>query len=46
MLYKARNEAIKIYDDYSSMISETKAKANKGTGLKHEHLNKYFKECQ
>ena len=36
MLYKARNEAIKFYDDYSSMISEakTKSKANEGTGLK------------
>ena len=36
MLYKARNEAIKFYDDYSSMMSEAKAKAkaNKGTGLK------------
>ena len=38
MLYKARNEAIKFYDDYSAMMSETKykAKQNKteGTGLK------------
>ena len=36
MLYKARNEAIKFYDDYSSMISEakTKSKTTKGTGLK------------
>ena len=36
MLYKARNEAIKFYDDYSSMMSEAKAKAKatKGTGLK------------
>ena len=36
MLYKARNEAIKFYDDYSLMMSEakTKAKAIKGTGLK------------
>ena len=36
MLYKARTEAIKFYDDYSSMMSETKAKAKatKGTGLK------------
>ena len=32
MLYKARNEAIKFYDDYSSM-SEPKAKATKGPGL-------------
>ena len=24
MLYKARNQAIKFYDDYSSMISEAK----------------------
>ena len=34
MLYKARNEAIKFYDDYSSMMSEAKYKATKGTGLK------------
>ena len=34
MLYKARNEAIKFYDDYSSMMSETKYKATKRTGLK------------
>ena len=35
MLYKARNEAIKFYDDYSSMMSEakSKSKATKGTGL-------------
>ena len=34
MLYKARNEAITFYDDYSLMLSEAKAKATKGTGLK------------
>ena len=38
MLYKARNEAIKFYDDYSLMMSEAKTKAKqnetKGTGLK------------
>ena len=36
MLYKARNEAIKFYDDYSSIMSEAKAKAKvtKETGLK------------
>ena len=33
-LYKARNEAIKFYDDYSLMMSEAKTKATKGTGLK------------
>ena len=27
MLYKARNEAIKFYDNYSLMMSETKSKA-------------------
>ena len=31
MLYKARNEGIKLYDDYSSKASEAK---NKGKGLK------------
>ena len=34
MLYKARNEAIKFYDYYSSMMFEAKLKATKGTGLK------------
>ena len=36
MLYKARSETIKFYDDYSSMMSQAnaKAKATKGTGLK------------
>ena len=34
MLYKARNEAIKLFDDYSLMISEAKSKTTKGTGLK------------
>ena len=33
-LYKARNEAIKFYDDYSLMMSEAKNKATKGTRLK------------
>ena len=31
MLYKARKEAIKLYDDYSSMVSESKTKAIKAT---------------
>ena len=38
MLYKARNEAIKFYDDYSLMMPEAKSKAKqnetKGRGLK------------
>ena len=36
MLYKSRSEAINCYDNYSSMISEAKAKtkATKGTRLK------------
>ena len=34
MLYKARNEAIKFYDDHSLMMSEAKTKATKGTGFK------------
>ena len=38
MLYKPRNEAIKIYDDYSLMMSKAKTKSKqnetKGTGLK------------
>ena len=35
MVYKARNEAIKLFDEYSLMASESKNKAkNKGKGLK------------
>ena len=34
MFYRSKNEAIKFYDDYSSMMSEAKYKATKGTGLK------------
>ena len=34
MTYKTRNEPIKLYDRYSSMMSEAKPKATKGTGLK------------
>ena len=38
MLYKAKNETIKFYDDYSLMMSEAKSKAKKdetkGKGLK------------
>ena len=39
MLYKARNEAIKFYNDYSLMMSEAKTKwkqnnTTKGKGLK------------
>ena len=33
MLSKARNEAIKFYDDYSLMEPEAKNKATKGTGV-------------
>ena len=33
MLYKARNEAIKFYDDYSLMMS-AKQNETKGTGIK------------
>ena len=39
MLYKARNEAIKLYDNYSLIMSQAKTKAKqnktKGTGLKY-----------
>ena len=34
MLYKARKKVMKFYDDYSSMVSEAKNKATKGTELK------------
>ena len=34
MFYRSKNEAIKVYDDYSAMMSEAKYKATKGTGLK------------
>ena len=35
MLYKAKNEAIEFFDEYSSMVSEAKDKArNEGKGFK------------
>ena len=34
MLHKARNEAIKFYDDYSLIVPEAKNKVIIGTGLK------------
>ena len=34
MLYKTRNNVITFFDDYSSMVSEAKHEANKGTRLK------------
>ena len=34
MFYNARNNVIKFFDDYSSMVAEAKHKATKGTGLK------------
>ena len=34
MLYKARNSVIEFFGDYSSIVSEPKPKATKGTGLK------------
>ena len=34
MLYKARNSVIDFFHDYSSVVSEAKLKATKGTGLK------------
>ena len=34
MLYKARNNVIEFFDDYSSIVSEAKLKANEVTGLK------------
>ena len=35
MLYKAREEAIKFYDDYSLMVSEAKIKRLKELDLKY-----------
>ena len=47
IFYRSRNEAIKFYDDYSSVMSEAEYKATKGTGLKiNFHLNKCFKDYQ
>ena len=34
MLYNARKETINFFDDYSSMMSESKNKTTEGTGLK------------
>ena len=34
MLYKARNNFIELFDDYSAMVSEAKLKTTKITRLK------------
>ena len=34
MLYKAWNNVIELFDDYSPMVSEAKLESTKGTGLK------------
>ena len=34
MVYKAKNNVIQFFDDYSSMLSEAKRKTTKRTGLK------------
>ena len=34
MLYRARDKAVKFYDEYPLMMSEAKYRATKGTGLK------------
>ena len=34
MLYKARKNFVKFFDDYSSMLSKAKHEATKGSGLK------------
>ena len=34
MLYKARNNVVEFFNDYSLMVSEAKNKATKGTELK------------
>ena len=34
MLYKARNSAIELFNDYSSIVSKATLKATKGMGLK------------
>ena len=34
MVYKARNNSIKFFDDYSSMVSPAKLEVTKETGLK------------
>ena len=34
MLYKAKNSAIELFDDYSSIVSKAKLKVTKGTRLK------------
>ena len=34
MVYKAKNNSMKFFDDYSSIVSDKKHEATKGTGLK------------
>ena len=44
MLCKARNNIIEFFDDYSSILSEAKLKATKGTGLEILTPKKCFKD--
>ena len=46
MLYKARNDAIKFYDDYSLICLKQNLKQLKEQELQCELLNKCFKDCQ
>ena len=46
MLFDARNEAIKFYDDYSLKMSEAKNKATKETVLKILTPKQSFKDYQ
>ena len=45
MLYKLLNEAIKFYDDCSSMVSEAKNKATKATGLEILTQKQMLQDC-
>ena len=46
ILYKARSNVIKFYDDYSSMVFEAKHEGTKGKGLKILTSSKCFKDYQ
>ena len=42
MLYKARNNIIELFDDYSLIVSEAKLKAIKETGLNNSSCQQFF----
>ena len=45
-LYESREKVMKLFDDYSKILSEAKYKTNMGKISKYQLLNKCFKDFQ